>query len=125
MPGNSSNEPGEGLNTSEILELPRLQREIMLVLIRDSKGTTEGLSASEIAAKCGGTGDLQPALEALLENAYVITADGNGETHFRANLGRKRSGPKNKLWNSVLEEIEDAPPTSKSKPRIDLFKRLE
>lgn len=123
-PDKPSEGDSTGISTAEIMELPRPQRDIMLLMMRDR--SPDGMTQDQITAKLPNAADIPGTLEKLNTEAWLTITGDAPNLHYRANLRRKR-GANNigGIWSSVMDHLEETPAPTKPKPRADLFKRLE
>jgi hypothetical protein len=105
----------------EIMELPRLQREVMLLMMREGKG--DGLTLEEIQGKFPQATTLPETLSLLMTNDWLMM---DGEPpRYRVSLKRKQVNRTSALFGATLDGLESDPPKPKPRASVDLFKRLE
>lgn len=102
-----SEEPG-GITPLDITDLPQDQKQLMLSLLRDQGGTTDGVTRDSLDSKWSGTlGNLDATLIELTRNGWLIVLGEAPNQRYRVNLRAKR-GSKGGfgLWSVLADHLQ-------------------
>lgn len=101
-----------GITTASLFSLPAAHRKLMLVLMRDSAAVIHSISVAELRQKYPDLGeDMQPILDDLVREGWLIVLGEAERTSYRVNLGRK---PGSRLgfgiWSALSSRLQQGNP---------------
>ena len=108
-----SEEPG-GITPLDITDLPQEQKQLMLSLLRDQGGATDGVTRDSLDHKWSSTlGNLDETLNELARNGWLIVLGEAPNQRYRVNLRAKR-GSKGGfgLWSVLAGRVSPDLPGS-------------
>ncbi|KXK17843.1 MAG: hypothetical protein UZ15_CFX003002339 [Chloroflexi bacterium OLB15] len=99
-------DPG-GITPLDIADLPADQRQVMLSLLREQAGTTDGVAIEFLNTKFAGKiTDIESVLEHLVRDGWLIVFGEKPNLHYRVNLRAKRgSNASFGLWSVLSDRI--------------------
>ncbi len=102
----SSDDPG-GITPLDIADLPTDQRQVMLSLLREQAGMTEGVSVEFLNTKFAGKiSDINAVLAELVRDGWLIVLGEAPNLHYRVNLRAKRgSNASFGLWSVLSDRV--------------------
>lgn len=102
-----------GLTPLDIVELPVQQKEIMLLMLRDHRAATEGISVEELRNRLKNTDQLENTLAELTQNSWLLLMGEAPHHLYKVHLrAKRRSGSNRDMWSMLAERLATTPPDS-------------
>ncbi len=98
-----------GITPLDIMELPRTQKQIMNLLLRDHSASVTGITLEGLRERLPDQDDLPEALEILAHQSWVIVLGEPPNVRYKINLRRKRGGSLSSMWSSVMDHLSTEP----------------
>ncbi len=96
-----------GMTALDIADLPAPQRRVMFTLLRDTQAGSEGVTASELAARLDDPSGLDDALEALTRQGWLIRRGEPPRERYKVNLRRRSRGGglDVNVWSLLIDRL--------------------
>ncbi len=99
----------EGVTTLDIMELPRAQQQILLLMLRDQRAALDGVTLQTLTERFPNAQNLPETLAELSKNGWLISLGEPPLSRYKINLRRKRGAALNGIWTGVLDQLAEKP----------------
>lgn len=96
-----------GITPLDIADLPTVQRQIMLALLRDHHASTDGVSVAALRSRMiDDSADLDGTLSELARKGWLVALGEGANVRYRVNLRPKRgSSASANLWSNLSDRL--------------------
>lgn len=104
---NEDLEKEPGITTVDLLKLPREEKQILLFLMRDSEASLSGITEAELKSEFPEiTDQVNPILEKLVRNGWLITLGEGSHIRYRIHMRRKPGSTLGfGIWSALSERL--------------------
>jgi hypothetical protein len=99
-----ADEPQQGIQPSDLVDLPRLQREVLLTILRDHQAVLHGITADKLRHDLKQPAHLEDTLDELTGSNWLVSMGEAPNVRYKIRLGARR-GRGGDMWSAVAERL--------------------